>query len=139
MMNRRAFLARLGFGTVAAAAAASTFDLERLLWVPGEKTIFLPPVTASDYGSEHLLLPQIFSVFNGTPTFNAVKGSIYISRNDEQVYINVDGRKHWVPVLENPITLEPHPYRVSTPIDIPPGMILVGSTVAPPTLQWDGA
>lgn len=43
-MNRRAFLARLGFGTVAAAAAATgALDLERLLWTPGEKTIFLPP------------------------------------------------------------------------------------------------
>lgn len=44
-MNRRHFLARLGFGTVSAAAAISTFDIERLLWVPGEKTIVLPAVT----------------------------------------------------------------------------------------------
>jgi hypothetical protein len=44
-MNRRAFLHALGFGTVAAAAAAtSVLDLERLLWVPGEKTIFIPTV-----------------------------------------------------------------------------------------------
>lgn len=43
MIDRRAFLRRFGFGTVAAAAAASgVVDLERLLWVPGEKTIFLP-------------------------------------------------------------------------------------------------
>jgi hypothetical protein len=42
-MDRRAFLRALGFGTVVAAAAAtSVLDLERLLWVPGEKTIFLP-------------------------------------------------------------------------------------------------
>jgi hypothetical protein len=46
-MDRRAFLRALGFGTVAAAAAAtSVFDLERLLWVPGEKTIFLPSAPA---------------------------------------------------------------------------------------------
>lgn len=46
-MNRRSFLASLGFGTVAAAAAAnSLLDVERLLWVPGEKTIFLPPPIA---------------------------------------------------------------------------------------------
>ncbi len=43
MLDRRAFLRRLGFGTVAAAAAASgVLDIERLLWVPGEKTIFIP-------------------------------------------------------------------------------------------------
>ncbi len=42
-MDRRAFLRQLGFGTVSAAAAALTWDVERLLWVPGEKaTIFLP-------------------------------------------------------------------------------------------------
>lgn len=43
-MNRRDFLRVLGFGTVAAAAASCAFDVERLLWVPGERTIFLPPV-----------------------------------------------------------------------------------------------
>lgn len=43
-MNRRAFLGALG-----AAAAGLTVtsllpdDLDRLLWVPGRKTIFLPP------------------------------------------------------------------------------------------------
>jgi len=42
-MNRRNFLAALGFGTVAAAAAANhVLDIERLLWIPGEKTIFIP-------------------------------------------------------------------------------------------------
>ncbi len=45
-LDRRTFLRRLGFGTVAAAAATSIYDLERLLWVPGEKTILLPPVPA---------------------------------------------------------------------------------------------
>lgn len=49
-MNRRAFLARLGFGTVAAAAAATgVIDIERLLWTPGEKTIFLPSVEVVDF------------------------------------------------------------------------------------------
>lgn len=44
MIDRRAFLRRLGFGTVAAAAAATgMLDVERLLWAPGEKTIFIPP------------------------------------------------------------------------------------------------
>lgn len=37
-MNRRTFL-----GLAAAASAALALDPERLLWVPGAKTIFLPP------------------------------------------------------------------------------------------------
>jgi len=41
-LDRRAFLRQLGFGTVSAAAAVCTFDLEKLLWMPGERTILLP-------------------------------------------------------------------------------------------------
>ncbi len=41
-MNRRTFLAWLA-GTAAGAAAAHTLDLEKLLWVPGQKNIFIPP------------------------------------------------------------------------------------------------
>lgn len=37
MLNRRAFLQLFSAGV-----AALTLDPERLLWVPGEKTIFLP-------------------------------------------------------------------------------------------------
>ncbi len=45
-IGRRAFLQLLGFGTVAAAAAATAaWDVERLLWVPAEKTIMLPAET----------------------------------------------------------------------------------------------
>lgn len=40
-MSRRNFLAALG-GTAAGVALAATVDLEHLLWVPGEKTIFIP-------------------------------------------------------------------------------------------------
>lgn len=40
-MNRRGFLKLLGYGA-AGAVAAQELDLDRLLWVPGEKTIFLP-------------------------------------------------------------------------------------------------
>jgi hypothetical protein len=39
-MNRRNFLTALGLG-----AAGLVLDPERLLWVPGQKTIFLPPTT----------------------------------------------------------------------------------------------
>ena len=37
-MNRRAFLE-----TLLGSAAALTLDPERLLWLPGEKTVFIPP------------------------------------------------------------------------------------------------
>lgn len=46
-MNRRDFLRVLGIGSAAAAAATilpdAIFDPERLLWTPGQRTIFLPP------------------------------------------------------------------------------------------------
>lgn len=37
-MNRRAFLQLLSSGAV-----AYTLDVDKLLWIPGQKTIFLPP------------------------------------------------------------------------------------------------
>ena len=43
-MNRRVFLSRLGVGTVSAAAAVCTFDVERWLWMPGARRIFLPTI-----------------------------------------------------------------------------------------------
>ena len=62
-MKRRTFLAWLT-GTAAGVAAAATLDLDKLLWIPGEKTIFLPdpPPIASpkfvlmplDYGLVHI-------------------------------------------------------------------------------------
>ncbi len=39
-MNRRGFL-----GLISAAVAAYTLDPELALWVPGKKSIFLPPIT----------------------------------------------------------------------------------------------
>lgn len=42
-VDRRRFLAWLG-GTAVGVAIAPTLDLEQLLWVPGERTIFLPTV-----------------------------------------------------------------------------------------------
>lgn len=43
-MNRRGFL-----GIFAGAAATAVLDPERLLWVPGEKKIFIPPVPKKMY------------------------------------------------------------------------------------------
>lgn len=48
-LSRRGFLKLLGSGVLGAAALA-TLDVDKLLWVPGERTIFLPalePVTMS--------------------------------------------------------------------------------------------
>jgi hypothetical protein len=39
-LSRRGF-----FGTLTAAVAGFALDPERLLWVPGQKTIFLPALT----------------------------------------------------------------------------------------------
>jgi hypothetical protein len=42
MLNRRAFLG-LAASATAGALASAAFDPERLLWVPGQRTLFLPP------------------------------------------------------------------------------------------------
>lgn len=39
-MNRRSF-----FGSLLGLAASLTVDPEKLIWVPGAKTIFIPPAT----------------------------------------------------------------------------------------------
>jgi hypothetical protein len=44
-MHRRAFIQLLS-----AASLAAAFDPERLLWVPGQKTIFLPPERVFAHG-----------------------------------------------------------------------------------------
>ena len=72
VMDRRAFLARLGFGTVAAAAAASgVLDLERLLWTPGERTIFLPPAVSPL--AEAFTVGDVFTI-NGVYALNPGTG-----------------------------------------------------------------
>lgn len=43
-MKRRAFLTALAAGLIGAAV-----DVDKLLWVPGAKTIFLPPAPAGRY------------------------------------------------------------------------------------------
>lgn len=63
MIDRRAFLHRLGFGTVAAAAAATgVFDVEKILWVPGEKRIFIPPPPTIAALEETLSIGDIFTI-----------------------------------------------------------------------------
>jgi hypothetical protein len=64
VLNRRAFLQLLGAGTVAAVA----FDPERLLWVPGAKTIFLPPeksiVVASTMPAYHWFTDEAMALMS---------------------------------------------------------------------------
>jgi hypothetical protein len=48
-MNRRGFLARLLAG-VSASVAAQELDLDRLLWVPGAKKIFIPAAPTVEPG-----------------------------------------------------------------------------------------
>lgn len=47
-MNRRNFIKLISGG----AAAAFVLDPEQLLWVPGQKTIFIPPERRLIYSSE---------------------------------------------------------------------------------------
>lgn len=58
-IDRRAFLRRLGFGSVAVAAVATGLvDVEKLLWVPGEKTIIIPALEAVETFGNTFITPQ---------------------------------------------------------------------------------
>jgi hypothetical protein len=46
-MNRRDFLSRF-LQTAAGAAIVHTLDVDKLLWVAGERTIFLPPLVQAN-------------------------------------------------------------------------------------------
>lgn len=54
-MNRRGFLQSL----IGAAVAIQQLDIEKLLWVPGEKTIFIPPPKIQQYVFIRTLLPPV--------------------------------------------------------------------------------
>lgn len=51
MFSRRSFLTRLAAGA-AAALAATQLDPDKLLWIPGQKTFFLPPEKRLVHGTE---------------------------------------------------------------------------------------
>jgi hypothetical protein len=55
MNNRRSFLKLLSAGLI-----GSTVDVDKLLWIPGEKTIFLP--TVKPFGSPILTMQQIIEM-----------------------------------------------------------------------------
>lgn len=72
-MNRRDFLKFL-----LATPAATFVDYEKLLWIPGEKTIFLPPAVTHMqllemfYGSSFRYINHLFSE-NDNILWNALK------------------------------------------------------------------
>lgn len=57
-LDRRQFLTRV-IGGIAGAAAASTLDLEQLLWLPGEKTILIPEFVGPAAGNTFLTMDWI--------------------------------------------------------------------------------
>jgi len=70
-VNRRNFL-RL----VASGLAASTLDIDKLLWIPGEKTIFLPSLHRLTYSQIldaelNRILPKIPMLFERDDAFYA--------------------------------------------------------------------
>lgn len=76
-MNRRSFLK-----LIAAGAAAETLDLDKLLWIPGQKTIFLPTLREPSISEILVLeyeriLPEIARLFERDDTFYKIikKGS----------------------------------------------------------------
>ena len=86
-MNRRAFLRLLALGV-----AGHSLDVDRLLWIPGEKTIFLPPVGIDGKGLSysqivdaemHRILPKLASIFEQDDLFYTLltkrKGELSIS------------------------------------------------------------
>jgi hypothetical protein len=73
-IGRRGFLGLLG-ATVAATAAQLELDPERALWVPGQKTIFLPPKTP------RLATADEVQQFNDH-TLDAVRYALDVARGD---------------------------------------------------------
>jgi hypothetical protein len=71
MVNRRAFLRILALGVV-----GHELDIDRLLWVPGSKTIFLPTETHKSLTTSQIIalemervLPKIATLFERDDTF----------------------------------------------------------------------
>lgn len=72
-MNRRELLKLLGMGVI-----GYSLDIDKLLWVPGQKTIFLPPINQGISLSEIInieferILPQIQTVFERSDYFYTI-------------------------------------------------------------------
>lgn len=91
-MNRRSFLRLLAIGAI-----AETVDVERLLWIPGQKTIFLPETIYHPSYSQILaielerMIPRIKTLFERDTTFYSIlaKGPCDISTRQFSIPINV--------------------------------------------------
>jgi hypothetical protein len=64
-MNRRRFLQMLSAG----AFGAMTLDVEKLLWVPGQKTIFLPPPSSNSILTIEMITRESLRILENMLTF----------------------------------------------------------------------
>ena len=65
-MNRRNFLAWLG-GTAAGYAASQVWDIERMLWVPCQKTLFVPAGRREAYITMEWVVKDVLRELQGRP------------------------------------------------------------------------
>ncbi len=108
-MERRSFLRVLGLGATAIAAGLA-LDPERLLWVPGAKTFFLPsPATQKLVTSVGLTTGDLFTidgVFSVNPLSGAATG--YLQR----FVVTADVHSGAVPMdIVYPPLIEQGPFR----------------------------
>lgn len=102
MISRRGFLT-----TLAAVAAVATLDPERLLWVPGQKTIFIPNQLDDIYSlTRQYMTPELLdAIFTHDPVLRYLTNGV---RPDKGVFIYDKNAGH----PGEPLNLR---LRVSTP------------------------
>ena len=71
-LSRRGFLTALS-----AAMAGSVLDPERLLWVPGRKTIFLPPAAGNTFVTAEWMSREVLRMLSNNLTFAASLNRVY--------------------------------------------------------------
>lgn len=81
-LDRRAFLRRMAAATAAAVATASLdldpsqVDVERILWTPGEKTIFIPPAQGWVAPKQPVVLATHDDMVDAIRNFERVRGKV---------------------------------------------------------------
>lgn len=96
-MNRRAFLRLLALGV-----AGHNLDVDRLLWIPGEKKIFLPSVTSDGVGLSYSqiidaemrrIIPKLATLFDQDDLFYTLltkkRGELSISGEGLRVPLEI--------------------------------------------------
>jgi hypothetical protein len=76
MLGRRQFLLRL-VGGIAATAVGAQLDLEKLLWIPNERTIFVPSLTEFGTTDLHWMTEELARLFKKNLTFARVVNREY--------------------------------------------------------------